>query len=326
MKRREFVMLLGGAAWPLVARAQQPERTRRIGVLMNIAEDDPESSARIAAFRNTLNGLGWTEGKNLRMDIRWGIDESLIRSNAKELVALAPDVILAQANPSIAALQQATRSVPIVFVASIDPVGTGLVSSLSRPGGNATGFMSSEYGMSAKSLELLKEIAPRTTRVAVLRDPTNSAGIGQFAVIQGVAPSLGIEVSPIGLDSVGAIEQGVAAFAKGSNDGLIVIANGLAIAHRKVIIALAAQYRLPAIYSLHPFVTDGGLIAYGPSIPDQFRRAADYVDRILKGAKPADLPVQAPTKYELAINLKTAKALGITFPQTVTARADEVIE
>jgi putative ABC transport system substrate-binding protein len=326
MKRREFISLLGGAAvaWPLAARTQQGERPRRIGVLMNLAADDPQGQARIAAFVQGLAQLGWTEGRNVRIDYRWGPgDAERYRRYAAELVRLAPDIILASASPTVAAFQQTNRTVPIVFASVIDPVGAGFVASLARPGGNATGFITFEYALAAKWLELLKEIAPGVTRAAVLRDPATAAGIGQFAAIQGAA-SLGVELSPIAVHDAGEIERTVAAFARGSNGGLIVVAG--ASGHRELIIMLAARHRLPAVYPFRFDATNGGLISYGPDIVDQYRRAAAYVDRILKGEKPADLPVQAPTKYELVLNLKTAKALGLEVPPTLLARADEVIE
>ena len=328
MQRREFISLLGGRhAWPLVARAQQRERMRRIGVLMNLAADDPEGQARVAAFLQGLQEAGWAVGRNAQIDIRWGMgDAERIRKNVTELVALAPDVIFANTFPIVVALQQATRAVPIVFAGLIDPVGAGLVASLARPGGNTTGFAGFEYGMSVKWLELLKQIAPRMTRVAVLRNSLTTVGIGQLAAIQGVAPSFGVELSPLVVRDAGEIEPAVAAFARGSNGGLIVTIGTLAQAHRDLIITLAARHRLSAVYPFRIFVTSGGLISYGPDPVDQFRRAAGYVDRILKGEKPAELPVQHPTKVELAINLKTAKALGIDVPPTLLTRADEVID
>jgi putative tryptophan/tyrosine transport system substrate-binding protein len=330
MKRRQFITLLGGAAvaWPLTARAQQPERMRRIGVLMGQAADDPEAKARVAAFLQGLQQLGWADGRNVRIDTRWATtNPDDIRRHAAELVALAPDVILAATGTAtVAPLLQATRTVPIVFTVVIDPVGAGFVTSLARPGGNATGFTIFEYGMSGKWLELLKAIAPGVTRAAVLRDQAIASGIGQFAAVQAVAPSLGVELSPVDVRDAGEIERAVTAFARSSNGGLIVTASGLASRHRDLIIALAARHRLPAVYPWRYFVTGGGLISYGADLADQYQRAAGYVDRILKGEKPADLPVQAPTKYELVINLKTAKALGITVPQTLLARADAVIE
>ena len=333
MRRRDFISLLGGAAaapamiWPLGARAQQAERMRRIGVLMGLAADDPEAKARIAAFLQGLQQLGWIDGRNMRIDIRWGAgDAGHIRNYAAELVALAPDVILANGSSAVGPLLQASRTVPVVFAVVPDPVGAGFVDSLARPGGNATGFIQFEYGMSAKWLELLKEIAPRVTRAAVIRDPAISAGIGQFGAIQAVAPSFGVELSPVNVRDAGEIERAVAAFARTSNGGLIVTGSALSVVHRDLIIALAARHQLPAVYFARYFVTAGGLISYGPDLVDQYRRAAGYVDRILKGEKPADLPVQAPTKYELAINLKTAKALGLDVPPMLLARADEVIE
>jgi putative ABC transport system substrate-binding protein len=329
MKRREFIALVGSAAvtWPLAARAQQPERIKRIGVLMNPAADDPEAQAEIAVFVQELQRLGWTDGGNARIDVRWANGKpEIIDKHAAELVALTPDVIFTTGGAPVASLIQATRNVPIVFAVAPDPVGSGYVNTLSRPGGNATGFMQFEYTLSAKWPELLKEIAPDTTRAAVVRDPANAAGIGQFAVIQSVAPLLGMEVNPVSVRDVGEMERGLAAFARTGNGALIVTSSALAVIHRPEIVALAARLKLPAIYYRKVFVTDGGLISYGPDFTDQYRRAAVYVDRILKGEKPADLPVQAPTKYELAINLKTAKALGITIPPTLLARADEVIE
>ena len=329
MRRREFITLLGGAAtaWPLIARAQQPERMRRIGVLMGPAADDPDGQARIAALLQGLQQLGWAVGRNVRVDIRWAAgnaDDS--RRYAAELVALASDVIVANGSISMAPLLQATRSVPIVFVVVPDPVGAGNVDSLARPGGNATGFMSFEYGMSAKWLELLKQVAPGVTRVAVIRDPAITAGAGQFGAIQSVAPSLGVEVSPISARDAPEIERAIAAFAHSSNGGLVVTQSALTTVHRDLIVTLAARHKLPAVYYERHFVAAGGLISYGPDFIDQHRQAATYVDRILKGEKPANLPVQAPTKFELVINLKTAKALGLTVPPTLLARADEVIE
>ena len=328
MRRREFVTLLGGAAaaWPAGARAQQDERMRRIGVLMSLAADDPEMKARLAAFLQGLQHLGWTDGRNLRIDTRSTAgDAERIRRYAAELVALAPDVILASGGQVVGGLLQATRTVPVVFTQTPDPVGAGFVASLAQPGGNAT-FTQFEYGVSAKWLELLKEIAPRVTRAAVLRDPTIPEGIGQFAIIQAVAPSLGVELRPIDVRNAPEIEQAVTVFARGANGGLIVPASGLANVHRELIITLAARHRLPAVYPFRFYVTGGGLISYGPDSIDPHRRAAGYVDRILKGEKPADLPVQAPTKFETVINLKIAKALGLDVPPTLLARADEVIE
>jgi putative ABC transport system substrate-binding protein len=329
MRRREFITLLGGTAatWPLAARAQQPARMRRIGVLMNLTADDPESPARLAAFAQGLADLGWTIGRNLRIDYRWAAgDPERIRRDADELVALAPDLILSSGTPTVAALQKATRSVPIVFAQVVDPVGNGFVETLARPGGNITGFSVFEYGISGKWLELLKEIAPSVTRAAILRDLALASGSGQFGALQSVAPSLGVELSPVGVGDAGAMERAVVAFARSPNGGLIVTASTLAVIHRELITRLAAEHRLPAVYHSSYYITSGGLISYGPNSIDPFRRAASYVDRILKGEKPADLPVQAPTKYELVINLKTAKALGLTVPPTLLARADEVIE
>jgi putative ABC transport system substrate-binding protein len=327
MKRREFIAGLGGAAaWPLAARAQQPERMRRIGVLLSTA-NDPEGQARVAAFQQELLQLGWTEGRNVLIDARWAAGNAdNIRKYATELIALAPDVILANGSAVVAPLLQATRTIPIVFVFVPDPVGAGYVDSLSRPGGNATGFALSEYAMSAKWLELLKEVAPRLTRAAVLRDPTIAAGSGQLGAMQSVAPSLGMELIPLGVRDAGEIERAIAAFARSPNGGLIVTGTVLAGTQRDLIVGLAARHKLPAVYFQRFFVADGGLISYGPDFVDQYRRAAGYVDRILKGEKPADLPVQAPTKYELVINLNTAKALGLEVPQSLLARADEVIE
>jgi ABC-type uncharacterized transport system substrate-binding protein len=327
MKRREFITLIGAAAWPLAARAQQAERMRRIGVLMAQAADDSDGQARVAAFLQALQQFGWTEGRNVRIDYRWGGgDFDRIRRDAAELVALAPDVILASGGQVMGPLRDATQSVPIVFTQTPDPVGAGFVATLARPGGNATGFTNFEYGVSGKWLEVLKEIAPGMTRAAVLRDPTNPAGTGQWGAIQAVASSLGVEISPIDVRERGEIERGVTAFAAGSNSGLIVSSSGFAILHRELIIALAARHRLPAVYPFRFYAIGGGLISYGPDPIDPHRRAAAYVDRILKGEKPADLPVQAPTKYELVINLKTAKALGLTVRDALLARADEVIE
>ena len=328
MKRRAFIAALGGAAaWPLVARAQQPERVRRIGVLMNLAADDPEGQARLAAFVQGLRQLGWIDDRNVRIDTRWGGgDAERMRGYAAELAALAPDVILASGASSVGPLQQATRTVPIVFAQVTDPVGAGFAESLARPGGNATGFTQSEYGISGKWLELLKQIVPGVMQVGVLRDPTVPTALGQFAAIQAVAPSFGVELSPLGVRDARDIERAVMAFARESNRALIVVGGPLAIAHRDLIITLAARHRLPAVYPYRFYVIGGGLISYGQDTIDPFRRAAGYVDRILKGEKPADLPVQAPTKYELVINLKTAKALGLEVPPSLLARADEVIE
>jgi len=329
MRRRDFVVLLGGAAvaWPLAARAQQPEQMRRIGVLTNLVADDPEAQARVGAFLQGLQELGWAVGRNMRIEYRWGAgDADRTREYAAELVALAPDVILTSGASALAPLLQATRSVPVVFAQVPDPVGAGFVNSLARPGGNTTGFITYEYGLSGKWLELLTQIAPSVTRAAVIRDPAVSAGTGQWGAIQAVAPSVRVLVSPVNVRDAGEIERDVAAFAHGSNSGLIVTASALAIRHRNLIVTLAARHRLPAVYYQRGFVTGGGLISYGPDFIDQYRRAAGYVDRILKGEKPSELPVQAPTKYELVINLKTAKALGLEVSSSLLARADEVIE
>ena len=332
MRRRELITLLGGAAvapamlWPLAARVQ--ERVRRIGVLMASTADDPDFQARIMAFLQGLQQLGWADGRNVRIDTRWATTKpDDIRRHAAELAALAPDVILAgTGTATVAPLLQATRTVPIVFAVVIDPVGAGFVETLARPGGNATGFTIFEYNMSGKWLELLKAIAPDVRRAAVLRDPTIASGIGQFAAVQAAAPSLGMELSAVDVRDAGEIERAVISFTRSPNGGLIVTASALATRHRDLLIALAARLRLPAVYPNRYFVTGGGLISYGPDYVDQYRRAAGYVDRILKGEKPADLPVQAPTKYETVINLKTAKALGLTIPSGVLATADEVIE
>ena len=327
MRRREFIALVGGAAagWPLVARAQQAERTRRIGVLMSLAAGDPQ--AWLAAFQQALQQLGWSDGRNVRIDTRWVAgDAERVRRYAAESIALAPDIILAAGAVTVAPLLQAIRTVPIVFAIVPDPVGAGFVETLARPGGNATGFMQFEYSLSGKWLELLKQIAPAVTRAAVLRDPALTSGVGQFAVIQSVAPVVGMEVSPVNVRDANEIERAVTAFARSSNGGLIVTSSALAVVHRDLIIALAARHKLPAVYYRRLYVTSGGLISYGPDFVDQFRRAAGYVHRILKGEKPADLPVQAPTKYELVINLKTARTLGLEVPATVLARVDEVIE
>jgi putative tryptophan/tyrosine transport system substrate-binding protein len=329
MNRRAFITLLGSAAaaWPLAGRAQQGERVRRIGVLTNLSENDPEGQVRLAAFLQGLQELGWTVGHNVRIDFRWAAgDVDRNRRNAAELVALAPDVILAAGSFGVGHLQQATRGVPIVFVNVIDPVGGGFVESLARPGGNVTGFANFEYGISGKWLELLKQIAPRVTRVAVLRDPSRASGSGQLGALQSAAPSFGVELSPIGLRDAGEIERAMLAFARASNGSVIVTSGTQSIVHRKLIITLTARHRLPAVYPYRLYVSDGGLISYGPDHVEQYRFAAGYVDRILKGEKPADLPVQAPTKYELVINLKTARALGLDVPPTLLATADEVIE
>jgi putative ABC transport system substrate-binding protein len=329
MKRREFITLLGGAAvaWPLAARAQPRERMRRIGVLMSLAADDPEGQARLTAFVQGLQELGWTDGRNVQIDYRWPAgDAERIRRYAAELAALAPDIILAGGGAVVPSLLQATRAIPIVFTQTPDPVGAGFVESLARPGGNVTGFMLYEYGIGAKWLELLKEIAPHVTRAAVIRDAAIASGIGQWGAIQTAAPSFGVELRPVDVRDASEIERAIAAFARSPNGGLIVAASTLAVVHRDLIVTLAARHKLPAVYPSRFFVRSGGLIFYGPDSVEPHRRAAGYVDRILKGEKPADLPVQAPTKYELVINLKTAKALGLDVPATVLARADEVIE
>ena len=308
-------------------RAQQPASLRRIGVLMVLGKDDPEANARITAFRQGLQDAGWVEGRTMQIETRWSAGNEIdVGRYAEELVLLAPDVILANGNAAVAPLLRATRSVPIVFAIVPDPVGAGFVESLARPGGNATGFIAFEYGLSSKWLELLKEIAPRVRRVAVLRDPALASGTGQFGAIQSVASSSGVELSPINVRDAAEIERAIAEFAGFQNGGLIVTANALVSAHRDLIVALAARHRLPAVYAARHFVSAGGLVSYGPDFVDQFRRAAGYVDRILKGEKPSGLPVQTPTKYELIVNLKAAKALGIEIPATVLARADQVIE
>jgi putative tryptophan/tyrosine transport system substrate-binding protein len=334
MKRREFITLLAGAtaasyaSWPLPARAQQGERVRRIGVLAGGAvASDTDTQERNAAFAHSLKQLGWTDGRNVRIDYRYGLGNAAnVRKYATELVALAPDVILASGASVLAPLLQATRTVPIVFVSVADPVGAGYVESMARPGGNATGFIQFEYSLSGKWLELLKEIAPGVTRAAVLRDPVITAGVGQFAVIQSVASSIGLDVSPVNVRDAGEIERAVTAFARSANGGLVVTASALSLVHSELILALAARHKLPAIYPRRSFVAAGGLISYGFDALDQVQRAAGYVDRILKGEKPSDLPVQAPTKYELVVNLKTAKALGLDVPPMLLARSDEVIE
>jgi putative ABC transport system substrate-binding protein len=328
MKRREFIGLLGGAlAWPLAARAQQRQRMRRVGVFTPGTADDPEHKTRDAAFLQGLGELGWIVGRNLRIDYRWGAgDYERFRAMAAELIELNPDVILAQGSSTVTALQKTSGTVPIVFANVTDPVGSSLVATMARPGGNATGFVTTEFGFSAKWLELLKELAPRVTRVAVLRSSAVASQIALFGGIQSVAPALGVELRPIDTRDAGEIERAVAAFAGEPNGGLIAASGSGVLLHRELIVALAARYRLPAVYAYRSHVVSGGLASYGPDSIDQFRRAAQYVDRILKGERPADLPVQAPTKYELVINLKTAKVLGIEMPASVLARADEVIE
>jgi putative ABC transport system substrate-binding protein len=327
--RREFITLLGGlvAAWPLAVRAQQPERVRRIGILMSGAESDAQPRTEHAAFTRQLNELGWITGRNVNIDTRWGMgDAGRMLTEARNLVALAPDLILASGGVTMQALLQATHTIPIVFLQVLDPVGAGYVESLARPGGNVTGFTNFEYGMSGKWLELVKEIMLDMTRAAVLRDPGATSGTAQFAAIQAVAPYLKVDLIPLGLRNVSEIERSIAEFARTTNGGLIVLPGALAVVHRELIVSLAARHRLPAIYPYRYFAEAGGLMSYGPNPADQFRQAASYVDRILKGEKPADLPVQAPTQYELVINLNTAKALGLDVPSTLLARADEVIE
>jgi len=329
VKRREFITMLGSGAvaWPLAARAQQAERMRRIGVLLPAVADDPEWQARVGAFLQALALLGWTIGRNVRIDIRWATTNAgEIRRHAAELAALAPDVILAGGATPAGPLLQATSIVPIVFTFGIDPVGAGLVDSLARPGGNATGFMSYEFSIGGKWLGLLKEIAPGLTRVAVLRDATQAFAMSLFAAIQAVAPSLGVEVIPVNMRDAGEIEQSVETFARSPNGGMIAVGSAAVVRHRELILMLAARLKLPAVYWERFLVAAGGLMSYGPDLVEQFRQAAGYVDRILKGEKPADLPVQAPTKYRLIINLKTAKTLGLTVPDALLARADEVIE
>jgi putative ABC transport system substrate-binding protein len=330
MNRREVTTLLGGAAaaWPFAARAQQPaSRMRHIGVFTNLAADDPESQARIGAFTQGLQQAGWTIGGNVRIDYRWGTtDIARYRQQAAELVALRPDVILCVAGAALRSVREVTQTVPLVFVGAIDPVGAGDVASLARPGGNATGFALFEYGLSGKWLEMLKQLSPRVTRVAVLRDTGTAGGIGQFAALQSAAPALSTTLSALDVRDAAEIERAVATFAREPHSGLIVPLSGLAISHRNLIVALAERHGLPAVYSYRTFVAAGGLASYGPDLVDQYRRAAGYVDRILKGEKPADLPVQNPTRYELLINLRTAKALGIEVPSTLLAVADEVIE
>jgi putative tryptophan/tyrosine transport system substrate-binding protein len=328
MRRRDFITLLGAAAaWPLAARAQQGERMRRIGVLMNRAADIPEGQDRLAAFHQGLQELGWRIGHNVRIDTRWSADNADQSAKyAAELVALAPDIVLASGTLAVTALQHISRTLPIVFASVADPVGAGIVDSLAHPGGNATGFMNYEYNLAAKYLELLKEIAPSVNRVAIIRNAANPAGLATFGTLQNAARSFGVEVSPINVRDAREIESTVAAFARSPNGGLIVTQSASATIYRDLIITLAARHKLPAVYGLRYDVTGGGLISYGPDIVDQFRQAGGYIDRILKGEKPADLPVQAPTKYQLVLNLKTAKALGLDVPDTLLARADEVIE
>jgi len=327
--RRSFLALLGGgaAAWPVGAWAQQPDRMRRVGVLIGIAEGDPQAALRIAAIREGLQALGWVEGRNISLDFRFSSGSSeRMKDAASDIVARAPDVIVAAGTPAMAALRQTSSTAPLVFASVADPVGAGFVDSLARPGGNATGFTNYEFGISGKWLELLKEIAPGVKRAAVLRDATNASGMGSWGAIQAVAPSLGIELTPVGVGSASEIERGTTAFAAQANGGLIVVGANLTTLHRELITTLAARHRLPAVYPYRFFTDDGGLASYGPDQLDQYRHAAEYVDRILRGVKPSDLPVQAPRNYELVINLKTARALGLTVPATLLARADEVIE
>ena len=328
MKRREFITLLSGAVatWPLAARAQQLERVRRVGVLMTGVESDPEQRTRLTAFLYGLHQLGWSDGRNVRIDIRWSVDADRNR-RAQELVALKPDVIVAAQSASVAALQQITHTVPIVFANVVDPVGAGFVASLARPGGNTTGFSAFEYSLSGKWLELLKEIAPSITRAAILRDPALAAGIGQFAAIQALAPpSIAVELTPINARDPAEIERGITAFARERNGGLIITASQSALDYRNLIISLASRHFLPNVYPFRYYAANGGLASYGPDPIDPFKHASEYVDRILKGENAADLPVQAPTKYELVINLKTARALGLTISRDFLLIADEVIE
>ena len=328
MRRRKFIALIGGAAvWPFAAQGQQGERVRLIGVLLPIAKDDPDYQPWLTAFRQALQELGWVDGRNMRMDIHWATaNHAEIRKQAAELVALAPDVILAHGASTVGPLLQTTRTVPIVFPITGDPVGAGFVDSLARPGGNVTGFLTIEYSMSGKYVELLKQIAPGVARAAVIRDAGSPTGMASFGVIQAMAPSLKVEVTPVNMPNAGEIERVVTAFAQSPNGGLIVTASGAALVNRDLIIALAARHKLPAVYFERSFVAAGGLVSYGPDVSALYRKAAGYVDRILKGEKPADLPVQAPTKYELVINLTTAKALGLEVPPSLLARADQVIE
>src|SRR5215468_5196516 len=328
MKRREFITLLGGAAatWPLAARAQQSDKVKRIGALLPAAADDSEFQTLVGAFLQALAQSGWTIGHNVRIDTRWATNSDDIRKHAGELIALAPDVVLAFGTSTVGPLLQITRTVPIVFPVAADPVGAGFVNSLARPGGNATGFTSFEYGIGGKWLELLKQIAPGVTRAVIVRDPAMPTGIGQFGVIQAMAPSLKVDVTPVNMRDPGEIERGVIAFASAGNGGLILTPGPLAISHRSLIIMLAARYKLPAVYYERSFAAAGGLISHGPDFIDQMRRAAGYVDRILRGEKPADMPVQAPVRFLTVLNMKTAKALDLDVPDSVLVRADEVIE
>jgi putative ABC transport system substrate-binding protein len=327
VRRRDFIALAGGlTAWPLAARAQQDNRVRHIGVFMNLPEGDPDGTRWIAALLKSLDEFGWTEGRNIRPDFRWGVDAEHVHKNAEELVALNPDVIVAASAPAVLALQQATRKVPIIFVAVTDPVALGLVESLARPGGNTTGFSPAELGLGAKWLQVLNEMAPAVTRVGVFHNPANSGSVSQFAIVQAAAPSLGLEISVIDTADRSAIEQTVATFASSPNGGLLALRIGENISLRDSLVALAAQFRLPAIYPLRTFATAGGLASYGPDVAEEYRQAAGYVDRVLRGEKPANLPVQVASKYQLVINLKTAKSLGLAIPQTLLATADEVLE
>jgi len=328
MRRRDFIgVVVGLAAWPIAARAQKREEIRRIGVLMNRSADDPQGQARLLAFRHALQQLGWSDGYNMRIETRWGEDDvERERKYAAELVALAPDVILASGSLSVAALQRVTHTLPIVFAAVSDPVGAGFVDTLSRPGGNTTGFMLFEYSLSGKWLELLKQVAPRVTQAGIVRVPNLPSAAAEFASLQAVARYIGVEITPLNIRDPGQIERAVAAFARSANNGLILPPSASGSVHRNLIITLAARYKLPAVYTYRFAVTEGGLISYGPDAVDQFRRAASYVDRILKGEKPGNLPVEVPTKYELVINLKAAEALGLEVPTTLLARADEIIE
>jgi putative tryptophan/tyrosine transport system substrate-binding protein len=327
MRRREFIVMLAAAAWPMVAHAQRPEQVRKIGVLMNRAADSPEGQARVAVIQQRLRQLGWSVGQNLQTEIRWGADDpDRERRGAEELVALAPEVVLAGGSLGVMAMLRASRTIPVVFAAVGDPLGLGVVSSLAHPGGNVTGFMAFEYSFSAKLLEVLKQIAPGVRRVAILRDPSSPQGIANFAVVQTTAASLGVQVSPVDLRDPGEIERTVAALARSADGGLVVTPSGVPTEHNGLIVKLAARYKLPAVYAYRRIAIDGGLLSYGPDWLDQFRRAAEYVDRILRGEKPADLPVQAPTRYELVVNLKTAKMLGLSVPAPLLAQADDVIE
>jgi putative ABC transport system substrate-binding protein len=327
VRRRDFIALAGGvAAWPLAARAQHDNRVRHIGVFMNLPEGDPDGSRWIAALLKSLDEFGWTDGRNIRLDFRWGIDAAHVQKNAEELVALNPDVIVAASVPAVRALRQATRTVPIIFVAVTDPVTVGLVESLAHPGGNATGFSPAELGLGAKWLQVLKDMAPALARVGVFHNPANAGSVSQFAILQAAAAALGLALSVIDTADKPAIEPGVAAFASSPNGGLVALRIGENISQRDSLVAAAAQFRLPAVYPLRVFATDGGLASYGPDVAEQYRQAAGYVDRVLRGEKPADLPVQVASKYQLVINLKTAKSLNLAIPQTLLATADEVLE